>query len=189
MAHSSNYFNSGSIHPGLEIRAGCWRSNAYHMMQSGWDFELYHEPQFFETYLMMCNRQNDMVARAHLGDPYKYANKFPDILHIPSDAVVEASINRSIQMPVAAWEITPISVGMVDSHARTPAEYIVYTAKKDDGPQEIIITPERIPEVLEQIRKAQEPAARELLHKQRRREERAELKSFQLQAKILSFAS
>ena len=59
-------------------------------------------------------------------------------------------------------------------------EWMIYTADRES---EIIVTPEKVPMLLEEIRKAQAPRAKEILLSQRKRE----YQELETKAKILSF--
>ena len=60
-------------------------------------------------------------------------------------------------------------------------DWMIYSADRQS--ESIIVTPESVPMLLEEIRKAQLPRAKEILHSQRKRE----VPEIQTMAKILAF--
>jgi hypothetical protein len=68
---------------------------------------------------------------------------------------------------------------------RTFDDFEIFT--KDKVPEEFVVNPSKIGELLAKIREAQEPRAKEILKKQRRRDEVGE--TLKVDAKILTLVS
>ena len=137
--------------------------------------------------MYLRNRELDIVGMSEnisIDDQFNSLNMGGPRLRI--NMRLERNINiQAMEMP---------SVNMHDvqlGRMINPVQYNIHYYFGQDTPEEIIVEPQTVAEMLETIRKMQSPNAKELLHAQRMREGRQAPDQFvdtRLSAKILTFA-
>lgn len=193
---SSHYFDDlhKVIDPRTEFRAGAFRATARDLYCDGWKIE--SQTKDFGRVLMigLRNPHHDIVGICELvigGGGYLQHHIIPPYLYIRPDAVIDARLSRRIEMP--RFEFSPMLLGEALCDPRLGGaipmkeiEMMIYSAEnnQDKEPDELIVMPEDIPGLLQKIRQAQEPRAREILANERKRDSMSQL---QMKAKILTF--
>ena len=176
----------GIISPFTEIHAGPFVSTVGKLSQYGWTFETSYQPYDIST--RFFGRSNYGVFSTYIDDVIiKHTIEFP-FLHFPREAVLNVKyITERIEMP--ALNLMPVDVAEIYPNKNHSAmELMYYERKQITVPEknDVLITPEDIPDLLLKIQEAQKPRAREILAAQRSRNK---LKEYQVQAKILSFGT
>jgi len=178
------------LHPFIEIQWAGMRSTVDHMSRQGWEFEMIRHEEFQDCQLVFRNINHDAVGYCRKVDQYRimdmhmssYDRPNPSLMvGGPANISFDATMHKRIetQLPMD-YSIHKMSVGIM----RPDGEVYIIESHKDDAPEELIIMPEDIPDLMAKIRKVQEPRAREILANQRKRQELSELNT---KATILSF--
>jgi hypothetical protein len=175
------------INPRVVVQADGWHSTIGELTQYGWTIELAEDPYVRSHQLYMRNPSKGMVGRCMLTD--EYLQVFPmlngkPICYMDERLLIRAEMYQEMRVPRA--EIYPVQVGELKQYPHQElceSDWIIYSSTAEAP--EIIVTPEKVPMLLEAIREAQEPRAKELLHSQRKRE----LRELETKAKILTFAA
>lgn len=157
---------------------------------NGWYIELAHEPEYRAYRLLLRNPTRGMVGGCRITDEYLMMIPRRDhlpLVYLDEQLLVKAEFFREMQLPkmdvftvdVAEPMTNPMHmVGRDDLRH----EWMIYTP--DNNGQDIIVTPDKVPMLLEQIVAAQEPRAKEIMASQYKRER---LGSMRTTAKILTF--
>lgn len=176
----------GVIHPLAEVRAGGWTSSIDELRRYGWVIEYSEVPMSDRLNIYFRNPSKNMVGSCYVDyDHIQNAmGREGILLYLDEQILLEMETSRQIHMPSA--ELFELDVGKpmrsVDTLQGDNNDWVLYTADKQRT--EIIVTPEKIPMLLAEIRKAQEPRAKEIIHSQHRRE----YQKLEAKATILSFA-
>ena len=184
------------IDPSTRIYCDGWESTAYSLVQNGWYMEKQYDQMYMATRFVMRNPSKCMVAQCMIEEeryqnhPSMYSQGTP-ILYFNGEALlIKAEMYKELKIPVGELQEIKVGEPMCDpSMYRGLREYDesmwrYYTPSGDKDTQELIVTPDKIPMLLDEIRKAQEPAARENIMSQHKRG----LTELKTKAKILAFA-
>jgi len=171
--------------PRVEVRAGPWSAPMGLLMRHGWRFEGAPVDYCREVRIVGRNPSSGIIGYFTVPDMFQYEYA-PRHFFLPEDLVIcnEHGLYREITAPDIFDDSTDVELGRFN---RMAERVTILTPYDERESQEIIVTPDRVPYLLEEIRKAQEPSARELLGRQRRREEMEIPKELKQKAKILSF--
>lgn len=104
------------------------------------------------------------------------------IAYMDERVLMRAELYQEMRVPKAELYSVDIAEPISPVHMLSGGdnEWMMYTP---DTSNNIIVTPDKVPMLLEEIRKAQEPRAKEIIHSQMKRESRI----IRTEAKILSF--
>ena len=183
----SNYRSEYShiLDPFAEIRADGWKSDIGTLVQHGWEVELQDRHEFDACELYLRNPSKNMVGHCRLDNHH---SKFVQghsgmIAYMDEQILLQASMHREMQIP--QMDLYSVGVGRptipIERMTGKEYEWQMYTADKQET--EIIVTPEKVPFLLEAIREAQMPRAKEIVHSQHRRE----YQKLEAKATILAF--
>lgn len=180
------------IHPRTEIIADGWRSTAGELIHHGWHFEKQYQMEYLATIVLIRNPSSGMVGRTRIADEsmhrQDYYPTYPPYMLFDEQLVLKAELYKEMQIPQG--EVYEVRVGecmrspdcIRGTRELDESIFRWYTPDNKDT-QEIIVTPDKVPMLLEEIRKAQEPRAKEILSSQRKRD----MQELSTKAKILSF--
>jgi hypothetical protein len=180
------------LHPSIEIEWAGMRSDIRRMSIGGWVFQMIRHADAYRSQLVFKNSHCGAVGycrevdEGELMDLHYRGSFDPSRLIGGKSVIVLGSEVRNrfhVQMEMA-YSIESVSVGLV----RPNGELVTFDphTKEDQQPEELIVIPEDVPELLEKIRQAQQPRAKEILRDQRKRNELSELS---MKAKILTFGN
>jgi len=180
--------NEAVFHPDVEVRAGPWRARMRELTYAGWRFEMEVSDFGRDTRILARSPHSGMVSMFRgPTDVFRYQVS-RDAVYFPEEVALsnEVGVFKEMRIPtLAESDLLSVNVGMpIRMDMGMEPEFHFITPYTNDDPPEIVVTLDKVPMLLEEIRKAQEPAARELLHKQRKRDD---LQKFKQEAKILSF--
>lgn len=121
--------------------------------------------------------------------PSRYMQETPYMYFGSEDLLLRAEMYKEMEIPKV--ELQEVWVGEAIAppdryrglREHDPSMWRFYTPKGEADASEVIITPDKIPELLSIIQDMQEPRAKEIIHAQRKRST-SELRT---EAKILSF--
>ena len=176
----------GVINPLTKVVADGWESNLGTLHRFGWKTEFFEDIARQSFNILFRNPTKRMVGRCSLDFLNVWDTYSPHgpLVYLDEQLLIKADMYREIEIPRV--ELFELHVGKpmmpIESLRGNSGEWKIYTS--DAQETEIIVTPERVPMLLEEIRKAQMPRAKELIHSQHRREYR----ELETKAKILSFA-
>jgi hypothetical protein len=152
---------------------------------NGWRIEAQFDHQYLRHNFYMRSPTVDMVGRCYItAEDMEVVNggDYP-IAYMDERILIKADLYTQMQIP--RGEVVNVDIGVPVIHPSQMRgedhEWMIYTA--DQQGTELIITPEKIPEIMKLIVEAQEPRAREIIHSQRQRE----FPKLQTKAKILAF--
>lgn len=183
-SYRSNY--SHVLDPFAEIRADGWKSDIGTLVQHGWEIELQDRQEFDACELYLRNPSKNMVGHCRLdklNPKFAPSSKGTMIAYMDEQILLQATMHREMHIP--KMELFSVEVGRptrpIESMTGQEYEWDMYTADKQET--EIIVTPEKVPFLLEAIREAQMPRAKEIIHSQHRRE----YQKLEAKATILAF--
>ena len=181
----TNYSSRHIIHPGTRVEADGWHSDVITLQRSGWLIEVEYAVDMMATVFYMRNPSKHMVGRCYIDDGHiqrMYGSNSP-IAYMDQSVLLKADMYKELMVPKMDLQQVEVGEPMMDPayHYGRDIEWMIYTA--DNNATDIIVTPESVPRLLEEIRKAQMPRAKEILHSQRKRE----APEIQTMAKILAF--
>jgi len=164
-----------------------WEARISSLMQIGWDFKV-EELSYYRGVRLLGQKQQQRLVSETIPISLMHDQHLRGI----RDLRVNVSIAERIEfigseLPVVAnmeSVVIGISMNPYDS-VRTFDDFEIFT--KDKVPEEFVVNPSKIGELLAKIREAQEPRAKEILKKQRRRDEVGE--TLKVDAKILTLVS
>jgi len=171
------------IHPAVEVHAGGWKSDVGTLTRHGWMVELqknvdnYHD----SITLYFRNPNKYMVGKCIISDLHmkQYETQWGAVAYLDEQILVKADMYREMQIPQTA--LHEVGVGEAYHTSGYHAEFQMYSPSKQET--EIIVTPEKVGELLEKIREAQAPRAKEIIHSQHKRDYR----KLEARATILAF--
>lgn len=172
------------LHPAIRIEASGWQTTIGSLNQHGWKIEMQYYPDRLSHVFYLRNPSKFMTGMCHITDEYVQVlagGQYP-IAYMDERVLLRAEFYERIHIPQVELHSVdvgePMSPYMVSNNAE---DWMIYTA--DNNQTEIIVSPDKVSMLLEQIREAQDPRAKEIIHSQHRRE------SFgiQTEAKILAF--
>lgn len=182
------------IDPHTEVHVGAFVARVGGMLNDGWQFEREfqtNDHMMERTVLIMAkNPRSGAVGKMYTtnqigrqGEPVP----MPPYLYFPPEIMIEMRMFREMHMP--RFDLRPVEVGEpVPGQALrvSEQEMMIYEANNKEGnePQELIVMPEDIPELMSKIQQAQNPRAKEMLANERKRNG---MKELQMKAKILTF--
>lgn len=173
------------LDPEVKVYAGPFESTIGKMVRSGWKFETDYDAYNY-TSRIYGKSDYGVFSSAGIADGQIKSTKHFPFLHIPAKAVVNAKhIVERMELPV--MPLMSVDVGQVYPSTSSGIMEVMYYEKQQivvPEKNDVLITPEDIPELLQKIQKAQKPRAREILAAQRKRDG---LNEYKVQAKILSF--
>ena len=178
-------YSKSIVHPGAKIVADGWYSDVVTLQRSGWLIETSYQYDRMSTVLYIRNPSKFMTGRCYIDEGYiqMMAGRGTPIAYMDQTVLLRAELYQEMRIP--KMDLYQVEVGepMCNPSCTSMAdnEWMMYTADKDST--DIIVTPESVPMLLEEIRKAQMPRAKEILHSQRKRE----VPEIQTMAKILAF--
>jgi len=162
-------FTKAILHPGVKVFAGVWTSDVYSLSRAGWKFDVSLAVDYGRTIqVMLRNPLSGMVGGFVVNRSHFEMARGAEVLYFREDILIEKEHAFFRTMRIAPVDLLQADVGVAINTQET--EFREYTPEEERGPQEIIVTPEKVPELLERIRAAQEPRARELLRKQEHRD-------------------
>jgi len=172
------------FHPSVEVHSGPWVARMGDLNHAGWKFEVEMGDYGREARVAARNPLSGMVGMFRTPAEVFKHQVSNNALYFPEQLILtgERGVFREMQIP-RMEDMVRADVGTM-IRMEPVAEFQILKPYADDEPQEIIVTPDKVPMLLEEIRKAQEPAARELLHRQNRRDG---LQLMRQEAKILTF--
>ena len=170
------------LHPAAEIYAGGWRSDIGTLVRYGWKIDLQEDPGSYDAYkLYVRNPDKGMVGTCTIENLHiqQFQGQWGAIAYMDEQLLIRTEMHREMQIPQAT--LYEVGVGIVHEHPSGELHWQMYTPDKQET--EIIVTPEKIPRIMEEILKAQMPRAKEIIHSQRRRE----YQKLEAKATILAF--
>jgi len=180
-----SFHKHGVIHPKAEVRADGWSSTIGTLHKYGWEIEFSKSYEYDGVSVYLRNPSKNMVGTCNIDGMQihsTYGNAGP-LVYMDEQILLKADLYRQIQRP--KLELFSMDVGRptrpLDAMRGEEHEWDLYTADKQET--EIIVTPEKVPMLLEEIRKAQAPKAKEIIHSQHRRE----YQKLEAKATILAF--
>jgi len=180
-----NRYERVLLHPEVQVVAGGWTSTIYRLYRHGWEFEVQLSDYGRQPGILARNPKYDQVGvfkvNAFIEELERLLKMGGLFLYFHADMILESEHGTFRQMYIDDSLRIDTEIGKYDEYSQT---MITYTPSRDDKPEELIVTPDKVPELLRMIREAQEPAAKELLHKQARRDDLQQMKQT---AKILTF--
>ena len=183
------------IHPRTKVICDGWESNAHALIQNGWHIEKMYDQSMLNTKIYMRNPSKYMTACIMIDEyrnsnhPSRYMQETPYMYFGSEDLLLRAEMYKEMEIPKV--ELQEVWVGEAIAppdryrglREHDPSMWRFYTPKGEADASEVIITPDKIPELLSIIQDMQEPRAKEIIHAQRKRST-SELRT---EAKILSF--
>jgi len=174
----------GALDPAMQIRAGPFISNIHEMLRHGWQFEISKETHEYDTYMVRAkNTDTNLVFVTSLRNgSFREFNRTM-WLYFEADMIQEVEVARQMYMAPMAFEPVEVAKPMMSdmviftAHGRATTDLVV-------KPEELLVMPEDIPELMQKILKAQKPRAQEILADQRRTGKLAKLEE---RATILTF--
>ena len=180
------------LHPATNVEWLGFRGKLGDMSRAGWLCELLSRDYDQSVQIIFRHRHIPFVGQCRPISRYELmqfrgSQNIEPHMPYPMPAHITLQVEYSSRIQIHGVSSMDYSLGNVNVGERYPdgSVYLIepYVHEKDE-PEEIIIMPEDIPEWLEKIRKVQEPMAKELLAKQRKREQ---LSNLTMKAKILTF--
>jgi hypothetical protein len=171
------------LDPSIEVCSGPWTARLVDLNSAGWKFEVELGDFGRDVRVAARNPHSGMVGMFRgPRDVFRYQVDHR-VLYFPEEVILTNDVGmfREMHVPMMSDLIEAEAGKMISMQ---PVEFVIYKPYKDEESQDIIVTLDKVPMLLEEIRKAQEPAAQELLHRQRKREG---LERFKQEAKILTF--
>lgn len=178
----TNYRNI--LNPHIVVHADGWQTTLGELSKRGWFVEMMYEPQYMAQRFVLRNPSKYMTGSCHIEDEYvqMIQGTSQPIAYMDERVLVRAEFYQEMRVPKA--EVFSVDIA---EPIRPPYdlrgddnEWMMYTP---DNSNSIIVTPDKVPMLLEEIRKAQEPRAKEIIHSQMKRDSRV----IKTEAKILSF--
>jgi hypothetical protein len=185
-------FDRALIHPHAEVRAGAWTTSPAALYSHGWKMEVVTRDLNRTLYVGLRSPAGMVTAMEMDGFRTRHIemmeHKGVMVLYFNERAVIsnEVGVFRQMQVWFDPGDMMNLEVGRMGGEPYNGNSFMhLYQPIIKSEPQEIIVTPEKIPMLLEEIRKAQEPRARELLHKHHQQDD---LRKLEQKATILTFA-
>ena len=175
--------------PETEIHWGPWIANLGHLVRSGWECRIEeHDYMRRERFMYLRNKQLDVVG---MSESISIDDQFNSLQMGRNRLRINMQLHRSINFQTTGdmpdMVCHDVKVGVMHN----PVTYDI-TYYFDKGmPEEIIIEPQTVAEMLDTIRSMQSDDAKQLLHSQRMREDSTNsgpVVDTRLSAKILTFA-
>ena len=154
-------------------------ASLHSLWQSGWRFDLEESP--YATTLAIS--RDKVIGRADLGDGLYRLKEFQ---YLPLNTVVNIRFYSDIRI-ISRSEPSFARMELVSTpdqdvqHVHTTEYSLLHILQEaEDSPEEIIVDPPTVSELLEEIKRMQAPRARELLRRENSLEKR-------VTAKIITF--
>lgn len=177
-----NYKNI--LNPYIKVEADGWVTTIGDLSRKGWLVETIYEHNYMAQRFVLRNPSKYMTGTCHIEDEYIQmcqGSGLP-IAYMDERVLIRAEFYQEIRLPRAEVHQVDIAEPIAPVHTLKgdDKEWMLYTP---DNSSSVIVTPDKVPYLLEEIRKAQEPRAKEIIHSQMKRESRI----VKTEAKILSF--
>lgn len=158
--------------PRIVIHAGPWESTVGKMISNGW--EIIRSRNEWDMSYTICLRHKHLNRMSNFMVIRDFeAIHTPNYLYFNDSIVLTAQICESVMSHAKINEFdSNVLCGEVyyGSHQKEMlVEYTPSSILQIPEPEDIIVIPEKIPELLEKIREAQIPRAREILADNRRK--------------------
>lgn len=192
MASFSTFRGQMVIDPRIDVHCDGWHSRVGELVNNGWHFEREYDQCYMSTRFLIRNPSKGMVGfcmvdEQAFGDIY--TTNIPWLYFGPETLLLRAEIYKEAYVPNVEFLEVKVGEPMVPPHhlrgirEMDESKWRIYTPNGDDKADEIIVTPEKIPFLLDAIREAQKPTAKDIMRKQRKA-----APELTTRAKILSFA-
>lgn len=172
------------LNPHIAVHADGWQTTIGELSRRGWLVEMMYEPYTEAQRFMLRNPSKYMTAGCHIEDDYlqMIQGTSQPIAYLDERVLIKAEFYQEMRIPKAEiWSVDVAEpIRPVSDLRGEDSEWRMYTP---DSGSSIIVTPDKVPMLLEEIRKAQEPRAKEIIHSQMKRDSRL----IKTEAKILSF--
>ena len=175
--------------PETEIHWGPWVAQLGHLVRSGWECRI-DEHDYMRTRLMyLRSRELDAVGISeHVGIDDQFNSLGMGGQRLRINMRLHQNINiHTMEMPSEAVTTHDVQMGFMTN----PVTFNIHYYFGKDTPEEIVVEPQTVAQMLDTIREMQSPDAKALLHSQRLREGTeapTHIVDTRLSAKILTFA-
>lgn len=187
------------LDPRTRVVCDGWESSVDRLVRTGWHFEAFYEPHILATKIYVKNPSKYMVGHFVVEDidrqrrmtatEYSCFMAYNYIYFGGEEILLRGEMYKEMQIPNV--ELQELRVGepmYPPGYYRGLSEmdesmWRWYTPD-DENTSEIIVTPDKVPYLMEKILEAQEPRAKEIIHSQRKRDIQ-----LHTSAKILSFGT